>query len=190
MAVDAGAHGVVFPYVETPRQVRDLVGAVKYRPLKGRRLRDLLERNEAPSSRCRDYLADQNANGVAVINIESAPAIEALPELLAVEGLDAVLIGPHDLSVNLGIPEEYGAPAFHAAVRTIVESARRRGIGAGAHFFWQEIEREIAWVRMGVNMLVHSTDLRSMLHAMKSDLDRIRAAVGDSVGTDVKEQVV
>jgi 2-keto-3-deoxy-L-rhamnonate aldolase RhmA len=190
MAIDGGAHGVIFPYVERVEEVRDLVGAVKYRPLKGRLLKDLIERGQAPSPQCREYLARHNANAVTIINIESKPAIQALPELLAVEGLDAVLLGPHDLSVNLGKPEDYADAAFNAAVRTIVESARKRRIGAGCHFFWHELDREIDWVRMGVNMLVHSTDLRSAAHGMQTDLDQIRAAVGDTTSSDVKEVIV
>jgi 2-keto-3-deoxy-L-rhamnonate aldolase RhmA len=189
-AIDGGAHGVVFPYVETVEQVRELVGAVKYRPLKGRRLEDMVLRNQPPSQECRAYLANHNANAVAVINIESQPAIDALPKLLAVNGLDAVMIGPHDLSVNLGKPENYGDPAFNDAARQIIEMARKYQVGAGVHFFWEEVDREIEWMRWGVNMLVHSTDLRSAIYAMKCDLDRIRAAVGDAQAGKAGNEVV
>ncbi len=180
MAMDGGAHGVIFPYVERPEQVRDLVGAVKYRPLKGRRLADLLERGQPPSADCLDYLDERNGNGVAIINVESIPAIEALDALVAVDGLDAVLVGPHDLSVSLGRPEDYDNDDFDAAVRTILTTARRAGIGAGVHFFWQDIEREIDWIRAGMNLIVHGTDLRSASAALKADLDRLRTAAGDT----------
>jgi len=190
MAVDGGAHGVVFPYVETIEQVRDLVGAVKYRPLKGRRLDDLVLRNQPPSAECRAYLAKNNVNGVAVINIESQAAIDALPQLLAVNGLDAVQLGPHDLSVNLGKPEDYADPVFNDAVRKIIETARKYRIGAGVHFFWQEIEREMEWMRWGANMIIHSTDLRSAIHAMTCDLDRIREALGDARPASLKDEAV
>jgi len=191
MVMDAGAHGVIFPYVERPEQVRDLVGAVKYRPLKGRRLAELLERNQPPSQECLDYLNERNANGVAIINVESVPAMEALPDLLAVDGLDAVLIGPHDLSVNLGKPEAYADDAFDAAVRTILGTARQAGVGAGVHFFWDDIEREVDWIRAGMNLVVHSTDLRSAGLALAADIERIRAAVGDATTTrDRRDEVV
>ncbi len=190
MAIDGGAHGVIFPYVERVEEVRDLVGAVKYRPLKGKRLDDLVLRDRAPSSECRAYLEKHNANGVAIINIESQPAIDVLPELLSVKGLDAVQLGPHDLSVNLGKPEDYADAAFSAATRGIVESARQRSIGAAAHFFWHELDREIEWMRWGVNMLIHSTDLRSMLHGTQSDLDHIRGVMGDSAGRTFKDEAV
>src|SRR5262245_6295159 len=105
--LDAGAAGVIGPYVETADQVRDLVGAVKLRPLKGRRLREALRNGGTLEPALRDYLEQRNGDKVLIANIESMPAIEALDEICAVPGLDAVLIGPHDLSCSLGIPEQY-----------------------------------------------------------------------------------
>jgi hypothetical protein len=58
----------------------------------------------------RTYLERRNGDKILIVNIESVPAIEALDEIRAVPGLDAVLIGPHDLSCNLGIPEQYDHP--------------------------------------------------------------------------------
>src|SRR5690606_14580338 len=106
MALDGGATGVVAPYVESAEQVRALVGAVKRRPIKGKRLQQLLNGKPAEGT-LKSYLQEHNANHVLVVNVESTPAIEALDEILAVPGLDAVLIGPHDLSCSLGIPEQY-----------------------------------------------------------------------------------
>lgn len=179
MAMDGGAHGVIFPYVEKVEQVRDLVGAVKYRPLKGRRLADLLEQGKPPSDECLEYLNRRNADGVAIINVESIPAIEALPELVAVDGLDSVLVGPHDLSVNMGRPEAYDHPEFDRAIRTILTTARQAGIGAGVHFFWQNLDQEIKWIEAGMNLIVHSTDLRAASVSLAADLSHLRNAMGD-----------
>ncbi len=180
MVLDAGAHGVIFPYVERPEQVRDLVGAVKYRPLKGQRLTGLLGGGPPPSAECLEYLDERNAGGVAIINIESVPAVEALPELVAVEGLDAVLIGPHDLSVNLGIPEAYHDETFERTIRTILTTARQAGIGAGAHFFWEDLAQEEAWCRAGMNLVVQSTDLRLAAGAIRREIGHLRTALGDA----------
>lgn len=180
MALDGGAHGVIFPYVEKAEQVRDLVGAVRYRPLKGRRLADLLDHGQPPSDECLRYLRKRNADGVAIINVESLPAIEALPELVAVEGLDAVLVGPHDLSVSLGKPEQYHDDEFDAAIRTILTTARGAGVGAGVHFFWQDLEQEIDWMRAGMNLIVHSTDLRAAAASLHADLTLLRDAMDDA----------
>jgi hypothetical protein len=58
------------------------------------------------------YLNRSTGERLLIVNIESVPAIQALDEILAVPGLDAVLIGPHDLSCSLGVPERYDHPEF------------------------------------------------------------------------------
>src|SRR5829696_6725502 len=147
-ALDAGACGLIGPYVETAEQARALVGAVKLRPLKGRRLAEALRDRGTLEPELADYLEKRNGDKILIANIESVPAIENLHEICAVQGLDAVLIGPHDLSCSLGIPEQYDHPRFDEAVRTIFRVARARGVGAGIHF-WLGMEREVAWAKAG-----------------------------------------
>src|SRR5262245_8036112 len=77
-ALDAGAGGVVGPYIETAEQVRGLVGAVKLRPLKGRRLADGLADINRLEPELRQYLDQRNGDKILIANIESVPAIENL----------------------------------------------------------------------------------------------------------------
>src|SRR5438093_9187463 len=79
--LDAGAGGVIGPYLETAEQVRDLVGAVKLRPLKGRRLQAALRDRGTLEPALRDYLAERNGDKVLIANIESVPALENLDEI-------------------------------------------------------------------------------------------------------------
>ncbi|MEZ6128705.1 MAG: aldolase/citrate lyase family protein [Planctomycetaceae bacterium] len=88
-----------------------------------------------------------------IINIESVPAISALDEILAVPDLDAVLIGPHDLSCNLGVPEQYDHPDFLDACETIFGKARSVGIGAGIHF-WGDVDQHVRFLDLGANLLI------------------------------------
>jgi 2-keto-3-deoxy-L-rhamnonate aldolase RhmA len=101
------------------------------RPLKGRRLADALRDRNTLEPELADYLEKRNGDKILIANIESVPAIENLHEICSVQGLDAVLIGPHDLSCSLGIPEQYTHPRFDEAVRTIFRIAREHGVGAG-----------------------------------------------------------
>jgi len=87
-----------------------------------------------------------------IVNIESVPAMEALDEILAVPGLDAVLIGPHDLSCNLGLPERYEHPDFLNACETIFRKARAAGLGGGIHF-WGGVEQQAHFLKLGANMI-------------------------------------
>src|SRR6185369_5208339 len=107
----------------------------RWRPLKGRRLQEALRDPNTLEPELRRYLEARNEDTILIANIESVPAIESLDQLLAVPGLDAVLIGPHDLSCSLGIPEQYGHPRFDEAVRTIYRIAREHHVGAGIHFW-------------------------------------------------------
>ena len=175
-ALDAGAGGVIGPYLETADQVRALVGAVKLRPLKGRRLAEALRDRNTLEPELADYLEQRNGDKILIANIESVPAIENLHEICSVQGLDAVLIGPHDLSCSLGIPEQYAHPRFDEAVRTIFCIAREHGVGAGIHF-WLGMDQEIAWAKAGGNLVMHSSDLASFSRTLKSEIEQLRKAL-------------
>lgn len=87
-----------------------------------------------------------------------------------------MLIGPHDLSCSLGIPEQYDHPKFGAAVQQIVNKAREKNVGAGIHF-WEDIRNEIDWVRRGMNLLIHSGDITLFAKHLEQELSFIRRAV-------------
>jgi len=123
------------------------------------------------------YLENGANERLMIVNIESGPAIKALDEILAVPGLDAVLIGPHDLSCNLGVPERYDHPDFLDACETIFTKARAAGLGAGIHF-WGEIEQQAHFLKLGANLLIHSADITLFRKHLTADLQAIRQAAG------------
>ena len=190
MVLDGGAHGVIVPYVESPAQVRELRGAVKLRPLKGQRLKNALDEKEALDGEVETYLEKFNRNNVLIVNIESVQALEALDDILAEPGLDAVLVGPHDLSINLGVPEQYDHPDFQAAIGTIIKKARAAKVGVGIHFS-NGIEAEIEWGKQGANLIMHSSDLTLFRSVLSADLKRFREELGEeSVLDDTTGTVV
>jgi 2-keto-3-deoxy-L-rhamnonate aldolase RhmA len=175
-ALDAGAGGIIGPYVETPEQVRDLVGAVKLRPLKGRRLADALRDRATLEPELADYLERRNGDKVLIANIESVPALDNLDAICSVQGLDAVLIGPHDLSCSLGIPEQYDHPRFDEAARSVFRIARSHRVGAGIHY-WLGLEQEITWAKAGGNLVMHSSDLTAFSRTLKVEISQLRQAL-------------
>jgi 4-hydroxy-2-oxoheptanedioate aldolase len=178
MALDGGAVGIVAPYIETAEQVRQLAGAVKYRPLKGSRLQQLLNDKNTVEPGLAGYLYRGNSENVLIANIESVPAIEALDDILSVAGLDAVLIGPNDLSCSLGIPEQYHHPLFEQSVEDIITRARAANIGAGVIGFYPDIlPQEISWARKGANIVMHSNDIMAFKTMMNLDLQVIKTAL-------------
>jgi 2-keto-3-deoxy-L-rhamnonate aldolase RhmA len=181
-AIDGGACGVVAPYIETAAQVRELVGAVKGRPLKGAKLAAALSGRSTLEPVLKNYLENHNAANSLIANIESVPAIEALDEILAVDGLDAVLIGPHDLSCSLGLPEQYDAPEFEAAACGIFRKARAAGVGAGIHT-WMSRAREAAWCEAGANFIIHSSDIIATRDLLGAEINALRKQMGDDKKT-------
>jgi 4-hydroxy-2-oxoheptanedioate aldolase len=179
VALDGGANGVIFPYVESVEEVRALRGAVKLRPLKGRRLQRALSGEEKLDAVTAEYLARGNENNVMIVNIESQAALDALDDILAVPGVDALLIGPHDLSINLGVPEQYDNPKFLEAVSLVFRKARAAGVGAGVHFSWG-MDPQIAWAREGANLIIHSSDFKAVGDALGADFRHLRETLGDA----------
>lgn len=189
MALDGGASGIVAPYLETVEQVQALRGAVKLRPYKGQRLDDKLAgvAGASPAHEA-EYCKRVNKNNALVLNIESQPAIDNLDEILKIPDIDALLIGPHDLSCNLGVPEQFDHPKFVAACRTIWQKARAAGVGAAIHQGKPPDTPgctpadEINWLKSGCNVLVHGSDVTLFTTNLKNHLREIRAGVGEHEG--------
>ena len=179
MALDAGAQGVLAPYCETPNEVREVVGATKWRPLKGELVRRAVEQGEFPSEDSRQYLANRNRDNVCIIGIESVPAMEALDDIVAVEGVDAIFVGPNDLSISLGVPDQYDHPDYEAALRTIIATCRSRKLPVLIHHQTAELTQK--WLREGARFVLHCTETRAVHNAFRADFTAIRA-VGEEVG--------
>lgn len=173
MATDGGACGIMVPYVEHPDQVRRLVGAVKYRPLKGDKLARIVGGTDLCEPELQTYLDKNNEHCSLIIQIESVDGIEALDEILDVPGIDAILIGPHDLSCSLGVPEQYAHPLFGKTVRDIIQRVRRRSIGIGIQFSG-DAEQMIDWGREGLHIFSHSADIVGFIQKVGHDIKLIK----------------
>lgn len=177
--LDGGACGILAPYIESADQVKALVGAAKYKPVKGKKLEDKLNGIVEFEAKLEEYIIKSNKNNIMLVNIESQAGVNALNDILKVPGLDGVVIGPHDLSCSLGIPEQYDHPLFDEVVRGILKKCKENRIGAGMHFMGG-VEKEIIWAReAGLNLIIHSADLNVFVGVMKSDLNRIKEAMND-----------
>jgi 2-keto-3-deoxy-L-rhamnonate aldolase RhmA len=189
--IDGGAAGVIAPYLESVDQVQQHRGAVKLRPLKGQRLQRVLAGEEQLDDTLQQYLDNYNKNNVCIINIESVPALEALDDIVAVPGVDALLVGPHDLSINLGIPEQYSHPLFEEAIQTIIKTGRSAGLGVGIHFS-DGMDPMIGWAKSGMNLILHSSDKQIVSENLKADINRFHTELGDTRegGGDVQETTI
>ncbi|WP_137286208.1 HpcH/HpaI aldolase family protein [Halorussus salinisoli] len=127
--LDTGVSGVLVPMVETADEAREAVEAVRYPPEGVRGI---------AGSRANDYgreLDEQVERGdadlVTVVQVETEPAVANAADIAAVEGIDALLVGPADLSGSLGVFGEYVSDTFREAVETVLDRAHESDTPVG-----------------------------------------------------------
>lgn len=113
----------------------------------------------------------------------------------AVPGVAAVLVGPHDLSCSLGVPEDFESNTFQEALRTIFAKARAAGVGAGIHQGMPPStpgmtpDHATKWIKeFGCNVYVHAADVNLFSTLLKRDLHTIRAATGTAADSAVHKK--
>ena len=172
MAMDAGAQGVLAPYCETVDQVKEVVAAAKWRPLKGDALRRLIETGEHVSDSTKAYLENRNKNSVAIIGIESVAAVKNLPEMLKVPGIDGIFVGPNDMSISLGFPDQYDREEYQTTVKYVIATAGAQGIAVLVHH--QTPELSSFWISQGARFILHGTDRRALAEGFRTEFSRLR----------------
>jgi 2-keto-3-deoxy-L-rhamnonate aldolase RhmA len=172
--LDAGFHGVLVPYCESADEVRAVVHAARLRPLKGDLHDKARDKGTYPSDATQRYLEERNKNVVVIIGIESVEAINNLEKILDVGGIDAIFIGPNDLSITLGVPDEYDHPKFLEATEHIIATAQKRGIPAGGH--WQTEQDIERWMGKGSRFILYSSDMRALTEGYRHSLNKFRSA--------------
>ncbi len=173
MALDAGAQGILAPYIETVAQVKEAVGACKWLPLKGEAVGRIVEKGEFPSPETQAYLTQRNENNVLVIGIESVKAMENLEDLLAVPGVDAAFVGPNDLSIQLGVPAQYQHPTYIAAVDRIMGVCQKMNMPLVIHFF--EHAMSDPFIQKGIFFVLFGSDRTSIGDDLKRHMAHLRA---------------
>jgi 2-keto-3-deoxy-L-rhamnonate aldolase RhmA len=168
MALDGGFHGVLVPYCETPEEVKTVVSAARMRPFKGAAQVHARDTGEFPSEATKAYLEERNRNVVLFIGIESVAAVANLEKILDVGGIDVIFVGPNDLSISMGIPDEYDNPRFIETMDYIVRTASARGVAAGAH--WHSEELVHFWMNRGSRFVLFGSDIWALNEGYRSAL--------------------
>lgn len=176
--LDSGVEGLVVPQVRSAEEVRGIVADCRYPPLGRRGMGPRILSNYGRRS-ISDFVAETNETIFVSAQIENREALDALDEILAVPGLDSVVIGPVDLSASLGVTGEITHPKVLAAIDTVCAKARAAGVfvGAGcgdAKYASLAIQHGVQWVQMGGD----DGFLWRYFELMTAE---VRAAVGDHV---------
>lgn len=175
-ALECGVHGILMPWCESAEEAARLVDLARYAPL-GRRG---AYGNAYPSGYLRgdlvEHMADSNREILLMAQIESRPAVEAVAEIAAVEGLDVVMIGPGDLSVQLGRPLQFEHPEVLGAMDRVVDATLAAGKHAGLmHTVPALLER---YLERGVRLWWWGQDLNAMRLRLLDDARLLRERYG------------
>lgn len=118
--MDIGAAGVMVPQVNSAAEARAVVEAVKYHPHGRRGLGPVRAAGFGVGATLRDYAAAANEETLVICQVEHIAAVEALPEILAVPGIDVLFVGPSDLAQSMGYPGQLDHPEVLAAIERVV----------------------------------------------------------------------
>ena len=171
-ALDAGAYGVICPMVNTREEAQRLVAYTHYAPMGSRSFGPV----RATLYGGADYPTEANKTIVAFAMIETAQALDNLDAILSVEGLDAIYIGPSDLSLALGCKPVFDDvdPKVAQAIDHIVARARAHGVQAGVHNGRPDVAR--ARIAKGFRFVTVSSDARMLAAGSQELLAAMRKA--------------
>lgn len=158
-ALDCGASGVWLPHLDTLVEAREIAVLSRYPPQGGRGATiPWARRHLAQSFPSLGEFFTREDNQVALIGqIESQRAVDNIEEILASGFLDAVVIGPLDLSLDLGVPGEFHHPAVEEAMAKVLAAGLKHKVSVGLHT--GNLEDLRCWYNRGMNFLVYSYDL-------------------------------
>jgi 4-hydroxy-2-oxoheptanedioate aldolase len=169
--LDAGAYGVICPMINTREDAQRLVAYTHYAPQGSRSFGPI----RATLYGGADYPTQANSTIVCFAMIETAQALDNLDDILSVEGLDAIYIGPSDLSLALGCRPVFDDvdPPVAQAIDHILARAKAHGVMAGVHNGAPEVA--LARVAKGFRFVTVGSDARLMAAGSQQVLQRMRS---------------
>lgn len=129
--MDSGAQGLHIPWVNSAAEANAAVQSVKYHPTGIRGLAGIRAADYGQRGSFGEYVQKANRETLVVIHIETIEAVDQLPEIIAVPGVDVIFIGPTDLSHSLGVPGNVGHPSVQEAISRIVETVKNSSATLG-----------------------------------------------------------
>ena len=144
-ALDNGAQGIIFPRVEDPALLARAISWTKFPPVGIRGFGLGPSHMDYEKVTIPQIIEHQNSNTLVVLQIETKLAVERREELLSVPGIDAIMIGPADLSISLGVPGQFDHPKMIETIERVRDTCLKLGVAPGIHLralplakFWKE----------------------------------------------------
>ncbi|MDL2220283.1 hypothetical protein LJC55_01300 [Eubacteriales bacterium OttesenSCG-928-N14] len=174
--MEMGAQGLLLPCCDTAEDAKALVQYAKYAP-EGNRGVALYRAHTQykPLKSGVEYMQQTNDETLLIGQIESATAVKNVGEILDVDGLDGVFIGPNDLSQGLGIYGQMQNPVLLDAIGTVLQQTKmRQGKYAGI-FSGGAPEEMKEWIKRGMQVNLYASETTLVMNAAKDAVSRIKA---------------
>jgi 2-keto-3-deoxy-L-rhamnonate aldolase RhmA len=170
-ALDAGAAGIITPMVNTAEQAHEVVRHAKYAPLGTRGVG--IGRAHGYGLNFKEYLANANDQSTVVVQAEHITAVQNIESIVQVAGIDAVLVGPYDLSASLGLIGQVEHPEVIAAIDHVTAVCHEANIplgifGASAAAVHPYIDRGYRLIVAGTDTLLLAQSAAQLLAQLKS----------------------
>jgi len=170
-ALDTGASGVMVPQVNSAEDARRAVRFCKYPPQGSRSVG--LFRAQGYGARLTEYLAEANQRTAVIVQVEHIQAVGNVEAIIAVEGVDAVLVGPYDLSASMDHMGQVEHPEVQAAIQRVRQACQAQGMPLG--IFAATAERARAYIQQGYRLVAVSGDTLMLGVAARDLLSKLSA---------------
>lgn len=171
-ALDAGLLGIMVPNVKTAAQAKAIVDAAKYAPLGDRGVILGNAQTDYKGAVAAEFLPRANENTTIICQIESVEGLENLEAIASTPGIDVLWVGHFDLTNSMGIPGQFDDPRFHDALKKVVETAKKHGLGAGIQP--ASVAQAKEWMAVGFNVISYSIDFVVYANALKAGVAEVR----------------
>jgi len=176
--LDAGAQGIMTPRVESAAQVREIVKYTKYPPVGQRGFSRLAGHVNYSEIDFGHFISHANDNLPNIIQIESKTAVDNLDEILSVPGIDAIMVGPDDLALSMGLVGNTRHRMIEEMLEHIFEICGAHHTPWGLHL--PDAERLTGWLQRGMKFATFSSDIWMMQQVLGQDLPRLRAILSET----------
>ncbi len=183
-ALDLGCDGVLVPQVRTAAEAARAVAAAKYPPAGVRSVG--IARAQQYGLAVRECVTAANEQVAVLVQLEHIDAVPCAAAIVAVPGVDGVVIGPYDLSASMGRPGDLTHPAVVAAVAALAAACTARGVPWGA--FAPDAASATAHLARGATVVALGTDTLHLLAGARAALVAVRAAVESRPGRETRDR--
>lgn len=167
--LDLGVQNLMIPMVDSAQEAEVAVQAMHYPPQGVRGVGSALARS-ARWNRVPSYLATASDTLTCIVQIESAAAVDQVADIVAVDGVDAIFIGPSDLAASMGYLGQQSHPEVVAAVHTAISAAKAAGKYVGVNAFDEAQAR--VYLDAGVDFIAVGADVQLLVKASDALVER------------------